>query len=98
MKEEGGGFGCAVMLVAFNILVMALVASFFSQGPYSSDVQEYWYRYASIGFLLVGAVLPAIALKLYGRRSALVNQVIVVWGLIALVAFFYYVFHSGGGV
>lgn len=98
MKEKGDGFGCAVMLVAFNILAMGLVAFSFSQGPYSSDVQEYWYRYRSIGFLLGGAILPAIVLKLYGHRSAFVNLAVVAWGLIALIAFLGYVAYSSGGV
>ena len=98
MKDKVVGFGCAVTLIAFNILLMGLIALFFSQLPYSSDVQEYWYRYASVGFLLFGAALPAIVLKLYGRRSAFANQAVVVWGLIALVAFLVYVLNSGGGI
>lgn len=98
VKAEGGGFGCAVMLIAFNLLVMGLTAFSFSQGSYSSDIQEYWYRYASVGFLLVGAVIPAIVLKLYGRRSAFANQAVVLWGMIVFLAFFSYILNSGGGV
>ena len=51
-----------------------------------------------IGFLLFGAILPGIALRLFGRRSAFANQTVIVWGLISLLAFFGYVFFSGGGV
>jgi hypothetical protein len=98
VKEEGGGFGCVFTLIALNILAMGLVALSFAQGPYSSAAQEYWYRYTSVGFLLFGAILPAIVFKFYGRRSAFANQAVFVWGLIALLTFVSYVFSSGGGV
>jgi hypothetical protein len=91
-------FACAFTLIAFNMLLMGFVAFFFSQGPYSSDVQEYSYRYMSIGFVFVGAILPAILLKLYGSRSAFVNLAIIAWGLVTLLAFFIYLFLSRGGV
>jgi hypothetical protein len=98
VKDESVASGCAFALIAFNLLVMGLVAFSFTQGPYSSDVQEYWYRYGSLGFMFVGAILPGILLKLYGRQCAFTNQAVVAWELIALLAFFSYLFLSGGGV
>ena len=99
MEEANrSGLGCAVVALGINALLMGLVAISFAQGPYSSPQQEIWYRYGSIGLLLCGAILPAIALLLGARRSYLATNLLTVWMIAALVAWLVYVFNSGGGV
>jgi hypothetical protein len=77
---------------------MGLVAATFAVGPYSSVTQENWYRYGSISFLCVGAILPAAALLLIARRFPIVIIASIVWMFAALLAFLDYMFMSGGGV
>ena len=85
-------------MLAVNTLLIGLLASSFSQGPYSSHGQEVWYRYGSIGFLLVGAVLPGAALIFGARRSLIASALLIVWMLATLGAAFWYAIMSGGGV
>jgi hypothetical protein len=89
--------GCAWALLAVNAVLMALCAASFVQGPYSSREQELWYRYGSLGFLLAGAALPAIAL-FAGRRSRWVVIVSTAWMFAVLLAFAWFVMMSGGGM
>ena len=91
------GIGCTWALLAVNLLLMALAASSYAQGPYSSVQQELWYRYGSLGLLLAGAVLPALAL-IFGRRSFRIAAALTVWMFLTLLAFLWFVMMSGGGV
>jgi predicted membrane channel-forming protein YqfA (hemolysin III family) len=77
---------------------MGLTALSFSRGPYSSWEQELGYRYYSIGFLLAGAVLPAIALLSVARRWAWTSAVLVVWMIAVFAVFLRYIMGAGGGV
>ena len=90
--------GCAWSMLGINALIIGLAAVSFSQGPYSSWEQEVWYRYCSMGLLLCGAILPAIALLLGARKSALATALLTTWMLAAFVAFLIYAMFSGGGV
>ncbi len=85
-------------MLALNSLIIGLAALSFSQGPYSSREQELWYRYGSLGFLLVGVIVPAIALLSGARRSAWATALLTAGMLAAFVGFLVYVFYSGGGV
>jgi len=85
-------------MLCFNALIMGPTALSFSQGPYSSWEQELGYRYYSIGFLLGGAILPAIALLTVARRWAWATAVLTAWMLTAFVAFLGYMMLAGGGV
>ena len=76
MTEKPSGTGCLLVMLGINALLIGLLAFSFSHGPYSSRGQELWYRYGSIGFLVAGAVLPALALWLGALRSR--------WAIIAL--------------
>ena len=98
MIDKAPGAGCAVAMAALNCLLMGFVASGFAFGPYSSWEQEVWYRYGSIGFLLCGAILPAVALALGARRFEGANIALTLWMILALCAFLTYGFLSGGGV
>lgn len=105
MKVESGGSvplsrraGCAWLLLGLNALLIGITAFSFSQGPYSSDEQELWYRYGSLSFLLGGVIVPAIALLAFARKSAVAVSVLTAWMAAAFFAFLIYVFYSGGGV
>lgn len=98
MTDKQEGSGCLVAILGINGLLMGLFALGFSQGPYSSQEQELWYRYGSISFLLGGAVLPGFALLLGAKRAPWAVISLTVWMVAALCAFAVYVFHSGGGV
>jgi hypothetical protein len=91
------GIGCAWALLGVNALLMGLLAASSATGPYSTSEQELWYRYGSLGFLLAGAVLPAIAL-FAARRSRWVVIVSTSWMFAVLLAFAWYAMMSGGGV
>ncbi len=91
------GIGCAWALLGVNTVLMGLLAASFSQGPYSSTGQELWYRYGSLGFFLVGAVLPAIVL-LAGRRSTRLIVASMAWMFVTFLAFVGFAMMSGGGV
>ena len=73
------GRGCSVTLACFNVAAMGLLASSFAFGPFSSAGQEFWYRYGSIGFLLLGAIIPAGALLFGTRRYPAVTTGATVW-------------------
>jgi hypothetical protein len=85
-------------VIGLNTVLMGLMASSFAIGPYSSWAQELWYRYGSLGFLLCGAILPALALALGARRSRTATNALTVWMIVALFLCFGYAFRSGGGV
>ena len=85
-------------MLGINSLLIGLAALSFSQGPSSSTEQELWYRYGSLGFLLVGAIVPAIALLSGARKSALASNLLTAWMCTALFGFLIYAFYSGGGV
>jgi len=98
VTDKAQGFGCAVSVIALNTLLMGLLASTFVRGPYSSWGQEVWYRYGSLGFLLFGAILPAVALALGARRSRPLIIALTVWMLATLFFSLAYALMSGGGV
>jgi hypothetical protein len=85
-------------VIALNTVLMGFLASSFARGSYSSWGQEVWYRYGSLGFLLFGAILPALALVSGARRSPRLIIALTVWMLAALFFCFYYALMSGGGV
>jgi hypothetical protein len=85
-------------MVIVNALLIGLIAVAFAEGPYSSRGQELWYRYGSLGFLLAGAILPAVALALGARRSVGLTVGLTVWMLAVLLACLGYASISGGGV
>lgn len=85
-------------MLAINGVLIGLVALSFLQGPYSSDDQQYWYRYKSIGFFIAGVILPAIAAGFGVSKSHKASVVLVVWMIAVVVAFANYDFMSGGGV
>ena len=91
------GFGCAVALLGVNAMLMGLLALSFVQGPYSSLEQELWYRYGSLGFVLLGVVLPASSL-FAARRFPWIIVASSVWMLVALIGFVWFAMMSGGGV
>lgn len=96
-NKSVSGIGCAWTILAINTVLIGLVASSFVRGPYSSDGQEFWYRYVSLGLFAAGAVLPAISL-FAGRRSNPIVRATVVWMCIVFLAFVAYTLNSGGGV
>ncbi len=98
LNNKRKGLGCAMTLAGVNTLLMGLLALGFATGPYSSQDQEIWYRYGSLGFLLGGAILPAAALLSGARRSPALIIALTVWMLAALVSWAAYAFNSGGGV
>ena len=60
------------------------------QGPYSSWEQELWYRYYSLGFLIAGVVLPAMAMLLGAARSPKTVGILIIWMTVALMGFSFY--------
>ena len=91
------GIGCSWALLAVNTVLMGLLAASFAHGPYSSGMQELWYRYGSLGLFLAGAALPAFAL-IYYRRFFWIAAAATVWMLLTLLAFVSCAMMSGGGV
>lgn len=98
MTEKPSGTGCMLVMLGINTLMIGLLAFSFSHGPYSSQEQELWYRYGSIGFLIAGAVLPAIALRLGVLRRQWAIIALSVWMIAVFIACFIYTLFSGGGV
>lgn len=96
-EAKRSGVGCAWAIVALNAVLMGLVALSFWQGPYSSAGQEHWYRYRSLGYLLGGAILPAIALVAGAGRSAWGTKLLILWAATVLLTFLLYVAASSGG-
>jgi hypothetical protein len=96
-RTDRTGIGCALAVLGFNALLIGFVAASYMQGPYSSDGQKLWYRYGSLAFFVVGAVVPAIAI-IAARRSRRVLGFSVALMAATLVAFVWYVGMSGGGV
>lgn len=96
-RSRVNGIGCAWLLLGVNALLMGLLALSFGQGPYSSAEQELWYRYGSLSFFVVGAILPAVALFAF-RRSRWVVGASTAWMLIVLFACGWFAMMSGGGV
>jgi hypothetical protein len=92
------GKGCAMTLACINVAAMGLLASTFTTGPFSSVEQELWYRYGSLAFLLLGAVLPGAALLLGTRRHPAVIAATMVWMIAMWLPFAGYVLMSGGGI
>lgn len=91
------GIGCALTTLAANTLLIGLVTASFTQGPYSSEEQELWYRYGSLAFFVGGSILPGAALFTW-RHSRWVLGACVAWMSATFVAFVWYVMMSGGGV
>jgi hypothetical protein len=91
------GIGCAWALLGVNTVLIGLLTASFVQGPYSSNEQELWYRYGSLGFFFAGSVLPATAL-LVARRSRGVVVTAMAWMLITLLAFAWFALMAGGGI
>jgi hypothetical protein len=89
--------GCALAMLAINTVLMGLLTASMTQGPYSSDEQELWYRYGSLGFFVAGSVLPAIAL-FAGRRSRWVAVASIAWMAATFLVFLWYAMLSSGGV
>jgi hypothetical protein len=85
-------------MLGINALFIGVAALSFSRGPYSSAEQELWYRYGSLGFLLIGAIIPGLALLLGARRFGWATAILTTWMLAAFLAFLVYAFYSGGGV
>ena len=96
MQGKREPIGCASVLIGLNALLMGPLFLGFSEGPYPSFKQELWYGYGSLGFLLAGAVLPALALFLGVGRSATAMTILVGWMVAMLGACLVYVVVSGG--
>ena len=97
-QEQGGtGIGCALVMLGINTVLIGLVAVSFSQGPYSSPEQEFWYRYGSLALFVAGSILPAILLFTV-RRSLRVSGASVAWRGATFLIVLWYVMMSGGGV
>ena len=85
-------------LVAINSVIIGLFTFSFTQGPYSSDGQEFWYRWISIAFLVGGVLLPAGLVFLQPQNAKRVSVAINIWLVTTLFGFFVYLMLSGGGV
>ena len=92
------GLGCTVALTTINASVMGMLALSFAKGSYSSPEQEHWYRYGSLGFLLIGVFLPLLAILSRRDRSKRFVENVNVWMVCALVGCFVYAYRSGGGI
>jgi hypothetical protein len=91
------GIGCAWALLGINTVLIGLLTASFVQGPYSTNEQELWYRYGSLGFFMAGVVLPAIVLFSV-RRSRWLVIASTAWMLLALLGFVWFGMMSSGGV
>ena len=98
MTDRPPGVGCAIAMIGLNSVLMGLLASTFAFFQFSSREQEIWYRYGSLGFLLFGAILPGVALAIWGRRNRILVAALVVWMIFALILCFAYALNSGGGI
>jgi hypothetical protein len=98
-QERKGGprIGWALAILGVNTVLIGLITTSFTQGPYSSHEQELWYRYGSLAFLVAGSVLPAIAL-FAAHRSRWVVGASIAWMAATFLAFVWYAMMSGGGV
>ncbi|MDB5678122.1 hypothetical protein [Sphingomonas bacterium] len=92
------GWGCAAALAIFNTIFMGLLALAFASGGYSSWQQDLWYRYGSLAFVLIGALVPGAILIVRGRRSARAVIAVTLWMIVVLIMWAGFVFNSGGGV
>jgi len=63
------------------------VVSFAYGPPYEGHEQELWYRYGSAGFLLIGAIVPAVViLSAIGKQVGTV-PLLTLWMFVALLCF-----------
>ena len=93
-KNRSDATICMWLAFCISAPILSLTAFSLTQGPYSSPEQELWYRYGSLGFLLCGAVLPAVALLLGARRSRAATISLTAWMAATMFVFFYYACHS----
>jgi hypothetical protein len=98
MTEKRQGLGCTLTLLGINVVIIGLIAAGFATGSYSSWEQELWYRYGSLGFLMVGVILPAVALTFGPRRSPVMVIGLTGIMLVALMGCLIYATVSGGGI
>ena len=98
VASKTSGLGCAFSILGLNALIFGFLALSFTQGPFASWGQELWYRYASLGLLLGGAVLPGSALLLGAGRSRRAVIFLTLWMIVWLFVGVGYAINSGGGV
>lgn len=89
--------GCAWTILVVNIVIIGFFSASMAQGPYSSHEQELWYRYGSLGFLISGVVLPAVAFFVIRRSRATVGF-LTAWMAAILLGFMWFAAMSSGGV
>jgi hypothetical protein len=96
-QESEPRMGCALAMLGVNTVLIGLATVSFTQGPYSSREQEFWYRYGSLAFFVAGSILPGIAL-FADRRSRVVIGASIAWMAATFLAFVRYAMMSSGGV
>ena len=84
-------------MLGFNTILIGLVTFDFTQGPYSSSAQEFWYRDISIALFVFGSAIPAIMLWV-SPRSLIVVRLALGLMLATFVVFVWYGMNVGGGV
>lgn len=98
VTEKPSGVGCVSAMLGINAILIGLLALSFSHRPYSSHEQELWYRYGSLGFLLVGVIIPGAAFWFGALRSQRAIVGLFIWMIATLIACLIYALLSGGGV
>ncbi|HEX7854949.1 MAG TPA: hypothetical protein VF503_14770 [Sphingobium sp.] len=98
LVDKPAGIGCVFAMLGINAALIGLLAFSFLHGPYSSYEQELWYRYGSLSFLFIGAILPAVALWFGAGRSQKAVIALLIWMMASLLGCVIYAFFSGGGI
>lgn len=96
--RQGRGLGCALIALAINTAFIGGLTSLFAQGPYYSNGREFWYCYCTLGFFIVGVLLPTFAFLCAVHRKHKAVVYLTVWMPLCSIGFFVFAMLSGGGM
>ena len=85
-------------MVVVNFVTIGLIALSFAQVRYSSLSQELWYRYGSLGLLVVGAIAPAVLILVRTPRSRSGMALLTAWVIAIFFVSWIYAMYSSGGM
>jgi uncharacterized membrane protein YGL010W len=91
MTEHKQLIVAAWVFVVLNTALMSLLTYIFSGPTFIGHGREIWFS-GSIGLLVLGAIIPGLALAYYARRSSNIATFITCW----LIASFFAAWLFGG--
>ncbi|WP_184075041.1 hypothetical protein [Sphingomonas prati] len=77
-QEPAKGVGDVWTMLIVNAIFIGFCVALIEQLPFQSREQEFWYRCGSLGLIMAGVVLPAVAIYTI-RQSRLVVFCLNAW-------------------